>query len=107
MGARLPPRDRGCAVTYDYGDMSKVLSMMTSGYVQVGSATVVNAGDSWSDTTRSEVQLKVCEFGGDTAVIASSSPDSNGPSGSGVISVVILRRGEAPPEAPGPRAQAL
>lgn len=75
-GERFPSYPEGCPIAFEYGDLDKAMQLTSNGYVQVGSITVSNAGDSLDDSMKDLVRPKACEMGGTRVIMISSSPGS-------------------------------
>lgn len=105
IGERVPPRGETCQLELKYGDMTQVMQFMQKNfYVQVASATIMNAGDDYNPTMLKHLRPEACRAGGEVVFMTSSSSASNGPSGSGTADFVILRPfGAAPARSAGPR----
>jgi hypothetical protein len=63
---------------FRYGDVSKAMALAQSGHVQVGTISVTNGGDSFTDEIKLLVQPKACQMGGSIVMMASSSEGSFG-----------------------------
>jgi hypothetical protein len=75
-GDRFDPRPEDCVIDYRYGDVQKAMGLVQSGYVQVGSITVVKGGDTFDDAMKDRVGPKACELGGEIVMMGPSSPGS-------------------------------
>lgn len=76
IGDRFAPRPEDCHIEYQYGDMTKLMALTGSGYVQVGTITVVKGGDDFSEAMKKRVRPIACEIGGDAVMMVTSSPGS-------------------------------
>jgi hypothetical protein len=93
IGDRFAPRPEDCHIEYQYGDASKALALGSSGYLQVGTITVVKGGDDFSDAMKKRVRPIACEIGGDAVMMVTSSPGSFTTNYSYVMLMVLRRQG--------------
>lgn len=91
-GPRFPAKNEDCQVEYRYDDFTNVMmTMQKNGYVQVASATLVNAGTTLNEDMKKRLNGEACKAGGDLVIMTSSDERGELP-GSGIASFVILRR---------------
>jgi hypothetical protein len=76
VGDRFPPNAKDCQLEFQYGGLQKAMQMSQSGYVQVGTITVVKGGDSLTDEMKKRVRPHACEMGGQFVMLGDSSPGS-------------------------------
>ena len=76
--------------------MTKMMQLVSSGYVQVGSITVVKGGDAFDDAMKARVQPEACKLGGNLVIMNSSSPGSFTTNYS-YASMVVLRKTQGAP----------
>jgi hypothetical protein len=95
-GERFPSYPESCPIEFQYGDLSKAMTLMSTGYVQVGSITVVKGGDSFDDAMKARVRPEACNLGGNLVLMGSSSAGSFTTNYSYVQLMVLRGRGAGP-----------
>lgn len=75
-GERFASYPENCVLDFQYGDTSKAFQLASTGYVQVGSISVVKGGDSFDDAMKDRVRPEACKLGGNVVIMAGSSEGS-------------------------------
>lgn len=74
VGERFPPNSDNCPLKYEYGHVGKAMGIMSKGYIQVGTLTVVRAGDTIDDKMKKIIQPDACALGGELVIMIDSNP---------------------------------